>query len=63
MVWKEEGNKKGDLYEGEWQNGQMNGQGIYKYANDDVYEGFYLNGKYHGYGSFKSGDGLNSYIG
>ena len=50
----------GDTYEGEFNNKtwQLEGYGIYTYANGDRYEGEYLAGKQNGYGKvfFSSGD-------
>lgn len=42
----------GDVYEGEWKNGQPEGKGRMIYANGDFYEGNWVNGKRHGEGCF-----------
>merc|ERR1719440_1807593 len=50
--------ESGDVYIGEWQNGQKCGVGICTYTNGDVYEGEWLHDKRHGFGVFdyKNGD-------
>jgi hypothetical protein len=51
--------KKGKVrYEGEWQNGKMNGRGTAEYPNGDCYIGEWKDGKWHGRGTFsqKAGD-------
>ncbi len=61
---------RGDVYEGDFINGQMTGQGRWKYANGNTYEGGVIDGKKHGKGIFKSykkamsfeGDFLNGKI-
>lgn len=47
----------GDVYDGEWKDGQMDGQGMYKYSDGDVYEGNYKNGQYDGYGEYRYASG------
>jgi hypothetical protein len=46
-----EGNK-GDVLEGEWKNGRLNGQGTYTFANGDRYQGEFEDGKMHGQGTY-----------
>ena len=53
---------KGDLYEGEFQNGAFNGQGKYTSANGEKYVGEYKDGKYHGRGAYDFAGG-DRYIG
>ena len=50
-------NRKGDYFEGEWDSGQPNGQGVYFFANGDRYEGALVDGLRDGYGyhSFSKG--------
>lgn len=38
-------------YEGEWENGNFNGFGIYTFQNGDIYNGSFFNGKFHGAGT------------
>ena len=37
--------KDGDVYDGEWKNGDMHGKGIYYYISGEIYEGEWKNGK------------------
>ena len=53
---------RGDLYEGEFQNGTFNGQGTYRSSNGERYVGEYRDGKYHGRGAFSFING-DKYIG
>ncbi len=53
---------RGDLYEGEFQNGAFNGQGKYTTANGEKYVGQYKDGKYHGRGTYDFAGG-DRYIG
>ena len=43
---------KGDVLEGEWKNGSLDGQGIYTHANGNRYQGEYKEGKSHGQGTY-----------
>jgi hypothetical protein len=43
---------KGDVIEGEWRNGLLNGQGIYNHKNGEKYFGGFRDGNKHGQGSF-----------
>ncbi|GMI21647.1 hypothetical protein TeGR_g8081 [Tetraparma gracilis] len=46
----------GDSYEGEWKNGQMEGEGTYMYkTSGDVYSGTFVGGKKHGAGLYEFG--------
>lgn len=57
----------GDVYEGEWTDGAMHGQGTYTYADGDVYTGDWRNDKRHGKGKVSyvanSGIVMESYDG
>ena len=53
---------KGDLYEGEFQNGTFNGQGTYTSARGEKYVGEYKDGQYHGRGTYVFADG-DKYVG
>jgi len=33
------------VYDGEWKDGNMHGQGVYRYASGDVYEGEFKDGQ------------------
>ena len=50
--------KNGDIYYGQLKNGQLDGQGIYKFANGSIYEGYFENNEFHGRG--KLTDNFNS---
>jgi hypothetical protein len=52
----------GDVYEGNWQNGQRHGGGTYYYNNGDVYEGNWVNNVKSGYGILHFASGA-SYMG
>ena len=55
--WGREIKKNGDIYEGKFVNGQLNGKGIYKNNNNKTtYIGDFLNSKRHGKGEFYSND-------
>ena len=41
----------GDKYEGEWKDGQKNGQGTYTWSNGNKYVGEFKNGIQHGQGT------------
>lgn len=43
--------KSGDIYNGEWKDGEWNGYGKLKYADGDVYEGEWKEGARHGIGT------------
>jgi hypothetical protein len=48
----------GDEYAGSWLNGQMNGKGVYQFANNrERYEGQFKAGKYEGQGTMYYPDG------
>ena len=49
--------KNGDIYEGEWKNGEFNGKGIYKYNNGNKYEGEFKDGNKDGKGIFTNKNG------
>ena len=38
----------GDMYEGEWKDGEKWGRGSYYFLNKDIYEGYWKNGTRHG---------------
>ena len=42
----------GDMYEGEWRNGKLMGQGKYTYADGDIHEGGYKDDKRRGQGKY-----------
>lgn len=54
--------ENGDLYNGQWKKGEMNGYGVYEFANGDVYKGAFKKGFMEGRGTYtyKNGD---KYIG
>ena len=41
-----EGNWKGDVYEGEFKDGDFHGLGSYTFSNGAIFEGFWYEGKY-----------------
>ena len=43
--------RNGDIYEGKFINGELNGKGIFKNGKN-IYEGEFINGERHGYGDF-----------
>lgn len=43
--------RNGDIYEGKFINGELNGKGIFKNGKN-IYEGEFINGEKHGYGDF-----------
>ena len=45
-------NFHGEKYVGEWNNGNMHGQGTFTYSNGDIYEGELKDNKMHGQGTF-----------
>ena len=52
----------GDKYEGEWKDGQKNGQGTYTWSNGNKYVGEFKDGKKHGQGTFTWSNG-RKYVG
>ncbi len=48
----------GSYYNGEWTEGEKNGNGIYHLANGDIYEGKWSHNKRNGFGKYiwSSGD-------
>ena len=44
----------GDIYEGEWIDDEIKGEGIYNFKNGDRFEGLFLNGKEHINGKYLS---------
>ena len=55
--WGREIKENGDIYEGKYVNGQLNGKGIYKNKNNKTtYIGDFLNSKRHGKGELYSND-------
>ena len=42
----------GDIYKGEWKNGEMEGIGVYNYKKGAVYHGQMKSNKIHGFGTF-----------
>ena len=48
----------GNTYEGDWRDGLMHGNGIFRWKNTGAeYDGGYEKGKKHGMGNFKYPDG------
>ncbi len=52
----------GDVYEGEFNNGKLNGYGVHRTASGNIYSGMFKDGNWHGQGSLHSADGV-SFIG
>lgn len=50
-VAKSEGNEVHFPYDGEWENGMMNGEGMYQFSDGTKYEGTFLNNRPHELGS------------
>ena len=50
------------LYKGEWMNGEMHGEGLFKLADGRYYQGAFERDKKEGYGEYHWGDG-RSYLG
>jgi len=46
-TWSSEGKWAGEIYVGEWADGERNGQGTMTYADGDVYEGEWRDDKKH----------------
>ena len=53
--------KNKESYEGEFEEGKINGIGIYTFKNGDIYEGQFKNGKMNGKGVFKWKSGEEYY--
>ena len=47
----------GTIYEGEWKDGKMHGQGVFRYASGNVYEGEWKDNKRHGQVVYRYADG------
>ena len=60
-VWHGEGQlenyETGGIYLGEFENGEITGQGIFKWKNGEIYEGNFIKGIKHGKGIHKWPDG------
>ncbi|HLP14459.1 MAG TPA: hypothetical protein VK177_21190 [Flavobacteriales bacterium] len=54
--------KSGNVYEGNWKNGEKHGKGILTFADKSVYNGEFKDGKRHGKATMKWADG-NVYTG
>ena len=54
--------ENGDLFNGQWKKGEMNGYGVYEYANGDVYKGAWKKGLMDGRGTYTYANG-DKYIG
>lgn len=52
----------GDLYNGQWKKGEMQGYGVYEYATGDVYKGAWKKGLMEGRGTYTYANG-DKYIG
>ncbi len=54
--------KNGDCYIGNFKNGLINGNGIFKKSNGEMYDGGFFNGKKNGFGKFfdKNGNLIHS---
>ena len=57
---------EGFTYDGEWANGEIDGDGVATYANGDVYTGSFIKGRRQGEGTMRyasgeevSGDWIN----
>ena len=48
----------GDIYEGEFKNGEINGKGLFIWSNNQQYYGDFVNGVMHGKGKYKWPDGF-----
>ena len=44
--------RNGDIYEGDYKNGERTGEGVFTFANGDVYKGSFLKGEQSGQGTF-----------
>ena len=60
-VWNGEGQfenyETGDIYNGQFEQGEISGKGIFKWKNGELYEGYFLKGVKHGKGVHKWPDG------
>jgi len=54
--------ENGDMYNGQWKKGEMNGYGVYEFANGDVYKGAWKKGLMSGRGTYTYANG-DKYIG
>ena len=52
----------GDIYKGEFKNGEITGKGRYEWKSGEIYEGTFVNGIKHGNGTYSWPDG-SKYIG
>lgn len=43
----------GEVYNGQWRQGEMDGEGEFKWTNGDSYKGSYSRGKRSGFGHFQ----------
>ncbi|CAG9314971.1 unnamed protein product [Blepharisma stoltei] len=57
-----EESKLTEEYEGQWENDQMHGYGVYKYISGAIYEGDWFQGKQHGHGTYQFPNGAK-YVG
>lgn len=54
----------GDIYEGEWVDGKMQGEGSYTYKKTgDIYSGAWVANKKHGYGRYEFGADKSMLVG
>lgn len=54
----------GDVYEGEWLDNKINGEGTYIYKKSgDIYSGTWVNGKKHGDGRYEFGADKSMFVG
>ena len=51
-------NQDGEMYWGEWKDGEMHGKGTYTYPDGSKYVGEFKDGKEHGEGTYTLPDGL-----
>ena len=51
------GDETGRVYEGEFYENQINGQGVMRWADGSEYTGAFVNGRMEGYGEWKTLDG------
>ena len=47
----------GDMYEGDYQDGEVNRKGTCVWANSNIYEGDWKDNNYHGKGVYREPDG------